>query len=441
MEKTFLKQTAMGTLRGVEKENVLEYRAIRYATAKRWEYPTAVDSWEGEYDATCHKDCCYQMRAFEEDAVCNPFYSKEFRAGMSFTYSEDCLFLSITTPKAAEKCPVLIYIHGGSFTGGSSDEGHISGDRFAENGVVFVAVNYRLGPYGFCSHPDLANGDGVCGNYGLFDQQRAIRWVYDHIGEFGGDREKITLIGQSAGAMSVDIQVSSPLNKGLIKAAILSSGAGLQRHLLRPVTPKKSEKFWSDVMINARVSSMQELRDTDPKTLYYAWLKATKASPINLLYTLPVYDGSLLRKESFSPKSVPDMPYLMGITVTDMMPIILYRNTKKWAKLCKGHTEPIYTYMFSRLLPGDDKGAWHACDLMYFFSTLSKNWRPFEAIDYKISEAMSDAVIAFTKNGSPNCDGIPEWLAGGRTPMTFGDAIGMAKWDVMTILKNTFKKG
>ncbi len=441
MEKTFLKETSMGTFKGIETEKTHEFRAIRYAEAKRWEYPKAIDSYEGEYDATTFKNCCFQMRAFEKDEECNPFYSKEFRKGMTFAYGEDCLFLNITAPKNEKNCPVLLFIHGGSFTGGSSDEGHISGERFAEKGIVFVSINYRLGPYGFCSHPDLKTGEGTCGNYGLFDQQAAIKWVFDHIEEFGGNREKITLMGQSAGAMSVDIQLSSPLNEGLIKAAILSSGAGLQRLLLKPLKIEKTRDFWELVIKNAGLKTIEELKTADEKTLYYSWLKATKESPFNILRTLPVFDGRLLTEESFSKNSISDMPYMVGITITDMAPAVLYRNVKKWAKLCRKNKNPVYTYMFDRLLPGDNKGAWHACDLLYFFSTLKKNWRPFSETDYRISNEMSDAAIAFSKSGNPNCARLPQWESGAKAPMTFGDKTEVRRWDLKTILKNTFKKG
>ena len=116
-----------------------------------------IESADRSISCLLYTSCCYQHRGFEDDAKVNPFYHREFRRGMSFTYSEYCQYLNISAPKDAKKCPVLLYIHGGSFTGGSSNEGHISGKAYAENDIVFVSVNYRLGPYGFCSHPDVAD--------------------------------------------------------------------------------------------------------------------------------------------------------------------------------------------------------------------------------------------------------------------------------------------
>ncbi len=436
MTTIFLKETALGKICGVKKENIIEYRGVKYANANRWEYPTAVNSWLDVYDATQFGACSYQQRGFEADEKCNAFYHNEFRRNQEFKYSEDCQFLNILAPKNAENCPVLIYIHGGSFTGGSADEQHLQGDVFAENGIVFISMNYRLGPFGFCAHPDLTDENGRCGNYGLYDQQVAIKWVYEHIADFGGDPEKITLMGQSAGAMSVDIHLSSPLTKHMVKSAILCSGAGLQRGLLTPLSPKKTKKYWESVMDNAGVGSIQELKSLDPKNLYYAWYKAYKSGIFAMPNTLPVFDGELLTKEAFSMNTIPNIPYMVGMTITDMLPPILYRLTRAWVN----QSPNTYTYIFSRLLPGDNKGAWHACDLLYWFKTLKNNWRPFTEADFKIAEEMSQAAIAFVKTGDPNCKALPQWGKGGKIPMTFCENTKPKKWDTKTIIKN-FPKG
>ncbi len=147
--------TPCGRIRGIKGEKCAEFRGIRYATAERFAYPKPVTRWDGVYNATEYGNCAYQHRAFEDDAKVNAFYHKEFRKGLSFTYGDDCLFLNIWAPEKAENCPVIIYIHGGSFTGGSANEGHISGEAFAQKGIIMAALNYRLGPFGFCSHPNL----------------------------------------------------------------------------------------------------------------------------------------------------------------------------------------------------------------------------------------------------------------------------------------------
>lgn len=432
--------TACGRIRGIENETYLEFRGIRYAKAERFEYPRQIKSWNGIYDATKFGDCAYQHRAFDDDATVNAFYHKEFRKGLSFTYSEDCLFLNIWAPKNAENCPVLIYIHGGSFTGGSANEGHISGEKFAENGIITVAFNYRLGPFGFCSHPDLTDENGVCGNYGLFDQTLAIRWIKDNISSFGGNPDKITLMGQSAGAMSVDIHLSNPLIRKNISGAIMLSGCGLQRFLLKPLMPDKTISFWNMVMKNASVKTVDALKAIEPKTLYYAWLNACKASKFSMPYTFPVYDGTILQKGKFTAETITDIPYIIGSTCTDMLPIVLQAIHKKWGKYAKKHNRnKCYIYNFTRHLPGDNKGAWHSADLLYAFSTLDFNWRPFEQIDYEISNQLSQAICAFVKNGNPNCNAIPKWLPDYKKPMHFCENTYSKKWETINNLHNTFK--
>lgn len=437
MEKIKI-NTPCGELWGLKNSDCLEFRGIEYARAKRWEYPEQITSWQGEYDATYFKACSYQRRGFEEDATVNAFYYKEFRKGLSFTYSEDCLFLNIWAPKNAENCPVLIYIHGGSFTGGSANEGHINGTEFAKNGVIFAAMNYRLGPYGFCSHPDLKDENGICGNYGLFDQYTAIKWIKDNISAFGGNPDKLTILGQSAGAMSVDIQVSNPMCKGWFSGAVMMSGAALQRAVAKPLMPEKTEAFWNTIIKNAKVSTIDELKKVDEKTLFYAWSDACKSDKLSMLYTLPVCDGKIITKNSFNMSNIPDIPYILGVTITDMAPIALEAITKKFAKKAAKNKNKCYVYNFDRNLPGDNSGAWHSCDLLYAFSTLDFNWRPFEDIDYKISEQMNKMLCAFANTGNPNCDALPEWEGGYKMPMHFSENTEAAPWNTGELFKNTF---
>ena len=441
-EVTFMKyavrKTELGEIKGIDLEKYDEFRGIKYAAAKRWEYPELCGAWEGTLDATEYGACCYQRRAFEDDAECNPFYHREFREGQTFTYSEDCQFLNIDVPKGAENAPVMVYIHGGSFTGGSADEGHIDGRVYAERGIVFVAINYRLGPYGFCSHPELTDGEGRCGNYGLYDQLAAMQWVHEHIADFGGNPDDVTVMGQSAGAMSVDLLISSPLMKGLYKQAILLSGAASQRSASKPFEPERTREFWEDVMDKMGAETLEELKESDVKTLYYAWMVAQKDFKIGIRYTMPVNDGKLITAENFNMKTIPDVPLLLGITLTDMAPIALEIFTKQYAKRAEKHANKCFVYSFNRNLPGDTKGAWHAGDLLYIFDTLDKNWRPFGRVDYRIAHEMIESITAFVKTSDPNCDAIPSWEPGAKMPMCFAEKTHPEPLRTKEFLKNTF---
>lgn len=425
-----------GKITGLEFEGHLEFRGIKYADARRWEYPV-IRLLEGDVDATHFGACSFQRRAFEEDAVCNPFFHKEFRQGQSFTYSEDCQYLNIFAPKSGENCPVVIFIHGGSFTGGSADEGHLDASEYAKRGIVFVSFNYRINAFGFAAHSSMMK-DGVGGNYGLYDQQEAILWVKKYISLFGGDPENITLMGQSAGAMSVDIQLSNPKLAGSFKGAIMMSGAGLQRIAARPLDIPKIDKFWDTIAAKACVNNVEDLKNEDPESLFYAWSDACKENPLSFLYTLPVRDGRIVTKAGFSTANMPKIPVILGITATDMMPIALEGITQQYSKAMKRAGSRCYVYSFDRLLPGDGSGAWHSCDLFYAFNTFRVSWRDFYDVDRKISLSMIEAFTAFIKTGNPNCDLIPGWGCGADAALHFSEDMSTGPLDKKNFLKSTF---
>lgn len=234
---SYTRMTPCGPIEGCACQwpGVTAYKGIRYATAGRWEYPTPVTHWEGTYNATQYGACSYQPRAFYDEAQMpeKAFYYHEFRQGEHYEYSEDCLFLNIWTPESAgadAKLPVLFYIHGGGFTGGCGHEKHFDGPVWPTRGVIAVTINYRLGPLGFACLPELSAEAGHTGNYGLYDQLCALQWVHDNIAAFGGDPARITVMGQSAGAMSVQQLCLSPLIEGLIAGAVMSSGGGVSKN-------------------------------------------------------------------------------------------------------------------------------------------------------------------------------------------------------------------
>lgn len=169
---SFERTTPCGVISGTACQwpGIAAYKGIRYATAGRWEFPVPVTHWDGVYDATQYGACCYQPRAFYDEAAApgKAFYYNEFRKGETYTYSEDCLFLNIWAPADAapgDSLPVIFYIHGGGFTGGCGHEKHFDGPVWPTKGCVAVTINYRLGPMGFVCLPELADEAGSTGNY------------------------------------------------------------------------------------------------------------------------------------------------------------------------------------------------------------------------------------------------------------------------------------
>ena len=211
----------------VGEDSVKTFMGIPFAAAPvgelRWKAPQPVSPWEGV------KECV----ANPASAIQNPpvpffAWSEEFLIPPT-PISEDCLYLNVWTDaeKSDEKRPVMVWIHGGGFTGGSGTVPLYDGEELAKKGIVVVTINYRLGVLGFLSHPELSkeSDSGTSGNYGVLDQIAALKWVKNNISQFGGDPKNVTIAGQSAGSMSVNVLVSSPMAKGLFNKAIAQSGA------------------------------------------------------------------------------------------------------------------------------------------------------------------------------------------------------------------------
>ncbi|MGB6578836.1 MAG: carboxylesterase family protein [Streptosporangiaceae bacterium] len=205
--------TANGAVRGTSNGSVNEFLGIPYAAppvgALRWQPPQPAANWSGVRDATQFAPHCPQPAS--------PF-------GQAST-SEDCLFLNVFTPSRQEAGahPVMVWIHGGALVSGESND--YNPTKLVEEGVTVVTINYRLGVLGFLAHPALADANGQSGDYGLMDQQAALRWVQRNIASFGGDPRNVTIFGESAGGLSTLSQVASPAARGLFSKAIVESGS------------------------------------------------------------------------------------------------------------------------------------------------------------------------------------------------------------------------
>jgi para-nitrobenzyl esterase len=232
-------RTDSGLVQGVpgSDPSILVFKGIPFAAPPvgdlRWREPRPVVAWEGVRVADHFGPRAMQARIFS-DMI--------FRDDGP---SEDCLYLNVWTPakSQSERLPVMVWIYGGGLKAGSSSEPRQDGENLAEKGVVVVSMNYRLGVFGFISHPDLTgeSGRSASGNYGFMDQIAALRWVQRNIAAFGGDPGNVTIFGESAGSYSVSVLMASPVAMGLFHKAIGESGALLGSRLVPEHTRSLAE--------------------------------------------------------------------------------------------------------------------------------------------------------------------------------------------------------
>ena len=251
-EVTLQVQTKYGILEGFEEDGVKKFLGVPFAQAPvgdlRWKAPQPLQPWEG----------IRQAKAFGDDPMQpNIFGDMQFRGSGR---SEDCLYLNIWTTAAttADALPVLIYFNGGGLMAGSGSEPRYDGSSIAKEGVIGVTANYREGVFGFFAHPELTAASDYkgSGNYGFLDQVAAIQWVKENIGAFGGDPARITIVGESAGSFSVSLLMCSPLSKGLIAGAMLSSGAEVLPY--GPTAQADADAAGAALLTNAGIASLAD---------------------------------------------------------------------------------------------------------------------------------------------------------------------------------------
>jgi len=284
-------KTTAGIVKGATTEDgkIRIYKGIPFAAPPvgelRWAAPKPAAAWQGAREATEFGARCVQGQVFDDIVFTNK--------------SEDCLNLNLWTPaqKADERLPVMVWIHGGGFQAGSGAENRHDGTAFARKNVVLVTINYRLGIFGFFSHPELTkqSGRNASGNYGLLDQVAALEWVRDNVAAFGGDPKNVTIFGESAGSFAVSALMASPLAKGLFHKAIGESGAyfplGSGGLPLRPLAESEQQGVKFEGAVGA--ASLAELRAKSADDLLQA---AMKTQP----WFSPNQDGYFLSKEVIS---------------------------------------------------------------------------------------------------------------------------------------------
>ena len=451
-----------GKLRGVAAGNpqIVVYKGIPYAEAPvgklRWKPPVPKKPWNGVFDAVRYGNICPQMLPGKETFYYREFFSCE----QDEVQSEDCLQLNVWTPAETkeERLPVLVFIHGGGFQTNYSFAPQFDGEQMASHGIVVVTINYRVGIFGFLSHPDLMKEayDGRTGNYGLMDQILALQWVRENIEAFGGDPRRISISGGSAGAESVMLLCLSNVTRGWISGAVMQSAPLLEHRFSMEKAAEDGKHFLERI----GYSSIEAARAESAEVLKQFGPDLDKGDS---LFLVPCVDGVILEDiplELLKKGYQHDIPYIVGSTDGEARsmrnrffetPESIEKKLKKsygkyseeyrksvayltqkeayefqlnhgftedlytycltWCELQrKDRTKPTYLYRFKRKLPGDDNGAFHACEHWYVFQNLHHCWRPFEGCDYELAEKIATYWSNFVKTGDPNGKELPEWI-------------------------------
>lgn len=470
MNKEPIVNTSSGKVKGFIEENVYKFYGIPYAKPPindlRWREPQELN-WTGTRNCDNFGSICHQVPNM-------PFL---YRKG--FKMSEDCLYLNIWTSELKTKKPVIFWIHGGGFMRGAGSLPMYDGTSYAESDAVVVSINYRIGVFGFLAHPLLSeeSGKNVSGNYGLLDQIFALKWIKRNIEKFGGDPENITVMGQSAGGISIASMLISPLAKNLFNKAIIMSGL-IPLGILPLKSSNKNEKSMEDIGISfqnkldiSNENSLKKLRDVDPETL------------LNIFNSLPekglvrkhiCFDGYYFEKtplELYKSGKEEHIPIIIGGTENEgSLFTLLFKTTKQHfseyikksftngydialkeydpffykesyariigdffmyhanliANIERLEEPKVYRYNFSRypfLLNIENLKAMHAVDVPYIFNNMKELF--FTEWDHKISEMMQEYVIQFINGNDKLISRGIEWENYSKTKhvIQFGNKI------------------
>jgi para-nitrobenzyl esterase len=469
-----------GVLEGRSSNGLTIYKGVPYATPplgdSRWREPQPLKPWEGARKAVEFAPACMQT------GVSMPGETPP-------AVSEDCLYLNIWVPalRPGKRLPVIVWIHGGGYSNGSASMPLYWGDKLAEKGVIVVTVAYRLGPLGWLAHPELTRESvhHSSGNYGLMDQLAALRWVQRNIEAFGGDRQSVTIAGQSAGAMAVSELMASPLAKGLFQRAIAESGGLFEPIRMAPdYLLANAEVVGQKYLTSLGVSSIAEMRKL-PASNLLAGTAASITHPVIEPYVLPVSPYDV-----FSAGQQNDVPVLIGSNAEEARALVDVSKVKAssfaadlaaafgplppalisaypystdsearqarldlerdlrfgwdmwaWARLQSetGHGS-VYYYSFQQRppFPKDSVyagwGASHFAELWYVFDHLNQYAWTWTAADRKVADTMSTYWTNFAKLGNPNGPGLPYWPVFEKTqakvqhlsdPISTGGAVGI----------------
>ena len=460
-------KTENGLVRGIEAADprITAFRGVPFAappTGKnRWRAPQPCENWEGI------KDCARFAPISVQDTpgIGDSLYNREWHVDQDVPMDEDCLYLNIWTGAKSvdDRRPVLVWYFGGGYQWGYTREMEFDGERLARQGVVVVTVNYRVNVFGFLSHPQLTKEQPEApSNFGSLDQKAGLEWVVRNIANFGGDPNKITIAGQSAGGASVMSQLACEENEGKISGALVMSGMiGSPYEKTRFGTPTPlatAEQIGKDFFEFLGVKTLEEARALDAFEIRDKYSDFAKDHP--RMYT--VLDGVFCKEDPYK-KMLEGrsllVPLMAGNTSDEFLNHIEAKDgeqlLKKAEELFKdkadqflsfeenkkqtpegfspvsgieysvkraflsrkdtGCNQNSYYYRFDADIPGwDNAGTFHSCDLWFFFETLAKCWRPFDGHHYDLARQISSYFVNFIKTGNPNGNDynenkLPEW--------------------------------
>ncbi|MAN66938.1 carboxylesterase family protein [uncultured Hyphomonas sp.] len=461
-----------GSVRGVQSGETRVFRGIPYAQPPvgelRWRAPQPLPRWSGIRDATQFGAACVQPALPAGFEIQGPI-------------SEDCLFLNIWVPPNAQDVPVMVWIHGGSLVNGTGRDTLYDGTHFADEGVIVVSINYRLGALGYLSHPDLSAEaeDNISGNYGLLDQIQALRWVQNNIAAFGGDPGNVTIAGESAGGLSVVCLMAAPSARGLFDRAIAQSAYMITLPELRNSKFSDlpaAEAIGEWLLGQFGAADIQDLRSRSAETISEGAIQAG-------YFPLPTIDAHTLPDQLvdvFDRGEQAPVPVLAGFNEGEIrsLPILLPpapANAAKykeeiaarygdradeflvhypedsisesmlattrdamygWAaeRLAVKQTAlgaEAFLYFFDHGYPAADDGgyhAFHASEIPFVFGTMDLTpplWPviPETQQEQRLSDAMLSYWASFVRDGVPRAVGEPDWPPYGesRTYLAFED--------------------
>jgi para-nitrobenzyl esterase len=460
-----LVEAPSGSVQGKLDGSIRTFKGIPYALppvgGMRWRPPAPMQPWKGVRAATDFGPACVQPQG-KSASVYSP--------AEPLPVSEDCLTLNIWAPANAKRAPVFFWIHGGALTTGSSREALYDGKRLAEQGVIVVSINYRLGVLGWLAHPALSaeSPQKVSGNYGLLDQMAALAWVKHNIAAFGGDPANVTIAGESAGGLSVLFLMESPLARGTFAKAVAQSAYMVTMPELKKSAYGAPSAEAIGQMLSAGVQtpdlaalrgmSAQAITDSAAKLGFFPFGVVDRLVLPEQMVTafdkgkqapVPVLAGfnqgeirSLMMLAPKAPDTAAD--YEKGIrerygdmadAFLKLYPAADYKEsiiatsrdalygwtTERLARKQAALGQPAYLYLFDHGYPAMEQAglhAFHASELPYVFGTLDgtpPNWPKVPDSDRPLSDAMLSYWANFAKSGTPSATGAPAWPAYGKT--------------------------